>query len=289
MVPADFDTADNQESIVNVGTSVIADAKTAILVQPRKTTLNNPPINPKTTAVICTPLSQNWLDAPLAKFLAVWLAVVSSITQHRSRTPKWPADLARNSRNLVDQRQQLCDIVTVGAGQSHRQRDTIGVGHHMVLRALFAAIRGVWACFGPPKTARTEAESTTAREKSIWSACRNLLSNTWWILSHTPAFCQSLRQRQHVMPEPQPISCGRSSQAMPVFSTNSMPVRTTRLGKGFRPGYRNLRFFFGISGSMICHSSSSSIGFAMSSLLALISTIQLPMLSAINLRNLSFC
>jgi hypothetical protein len=40
---------------------------------------------------------------------------------------------------------------------------------------------------------------------------------------------------------------------------------------------------------MICHSSSSSIGFAMSSLLALISTIQLPMLSAINLRNLSFC
>jgi hypothetical protein len=96
MVPADFDTADNQarsgpllgESIVNVVTSVIADGKTAILVEPRKTTLNNPPINPKTTAVICTPLSQNWLDAPLAKFLAVWLAVVSSITQHRSGTPK---------------------------------------------------------------------------------------------------------------------------------------------------------------------------------------------------------
>jgi len=289
MPPADFDTTDHQESIVNIVTSFIADAKTAILVQPRKSTLNNPPINPQTTAVIGTPLSQNWLDAPLAEFLAVWFAIISPITQHRNRTPERPADLARNSRNLIDQRQQLCDIVTVGAGQSHRQRDPIGVGHHMVLRALLAAIRGVWACFGPPKTARTEAESTTAREKSIWSACRNLLSNTWWILSHTPAFCQSLRRRQQVMPEPQPISCGRSSQAIPVLSTNRMPVRTTRLDKGFRPGYRNLRFFFGISGSMICHSSSSSIGFAMSSLLALFGKVQLLMLSVIDLRNLSFC
>lgn len=277
MPPADFDTTDHQESIVNVVTSFIADAKTAILVQPRKSTLNHPPINPQTTAVIGTPLSQNGLDAPLAKFLAVWFAIISSITQHRNRTPKRPADLACNSRNLLDQRQQLGDIMAVSAGQSHRQRDPIGVGHHMVLRALLAAIRGVWAGFGPPKTARTEAESTTAREKSIWSACRNWLSNTRWILSHTPAFCQSRRRRQQVMPEPQPISCGRSSQAMPVLSTNKMPVRTTRSGKGFRPGYRNLRFFFGRNGSMICHNSSSSIGFAMSSLLALISKIQLPM------------
>ena len=266
MVPAYFDTTNNQETFVDVVTSFVADAKTAILVQPRKTPFNNPAINPKTTAIIGASLSQHRPYALLANLLAVWFAVVSSIAKHRSRTPKWPAYLARNSRNLIDQRQQLCDIMTVGASQSHRQRDTIGVGEHMMFRALFAAIRRVWACFGPPKTARTEAESTTAREKSIWSACRNLLSNTWWILSHTPAFCQSLRQRQHVMPEPHPISCGRSSQAMPVFSTNRMPVRTTRLGKGFRPGYRNLRFFFGISGSMICHSSSSSIGFAMSSL-----------------------
>ena len=286
IVPTDFDTTNHQESIVNIVTSFIADAKTAILVQPRKSTLNNPPINPQTTAVIGTPLSQHGLDAPLAKFLAVWFAIISSITQHRSRTPKWPADLARNSRNLLDQRQQLGDIMAVGAGQSHRQRDPIGVGHHMVFRALLAAIRGVWACFGPPKTARTEAESTTAREKSIWSACRNWLSNTRWILSHTPAFCQSLRRRQQVMPEPQPISWGRSSQAMPVLSTKRIPVRAARSGKGFRPGYRNRRFFFGSNGSMICHNSSSSIGFAMSSLLALIARTQLLMVSV---KNTSFC
>ena len=74
MPPADFDTASNQESIANIVTSFIADAKTAILVQPRKTPLNNPPTNPRAIAVIGGPLSQNWLDAPLAKFLAVRFA-----------------------------------------------------------------------------------------------------------------------------------------------------------------------------------------------------------------------
>jgi hypothetical protein len=75
MVPADFDTADNQarsgpllgESIVNVVTSVIADGKTAILVQPRKSTLNNPPINPKTTAVICTPFEPKLAGCPFGE------------------------------------------------------------------------------------------------------------------------------------------------------------------------------------------------------------------------------
>jgi len=166
MVPTDFNT------------TYITDAKTPILVQPRKTAFNNPPINPKTTAVIGASLSRHRLDAHSAKLLAVWFAVVTSITQQRCRMPKRPADLAGNRRNLINQRQQLCYIVTVGSGQSHRQRDTIGVGHHMVFRAIFAPIRGVWAGFRPPKTARTEIESTTAREKSIWSACRNLLSNT---------------------------------------------------------------------------------------------------------------
>ena len=96
MPPADFDTTDNQESIVNVVTSFIADAKTAILVQPGETTLNNPPVNPKATAVIRASLSQNRLDGLSPKFMAVWFAVVSSIAKHRSRTLKRPAGLSRN-------------------------------------------------------------------------------------------------------------------------------------------------------------------------------------------------
>ena len=289
MIPTDLDTADSQESVVDVITSLVADAETPILMQPREAALNYPPIDSKSTAIASASSSQNWLDALSAKLFAVWLAVVATITQHRSRTSQRSANFSGNSGDGTNQRQQLRHIVTVGAGQSHCQRDTIGVGHHMVFRALLAAIRRVWPGFCPPKTARTEAESTTAREKSIFSACLNLLSNTWWILSQTPAFCQSRRRRQQVMPEPQPISCGKSSHAIPVLSTKRIPVRAARSGTGFRPGYRNLRFFFGINGSMIRHSSLFSICFAMSSLPAVISNTQLLMSSVTEPGNISFC
>jgi len=69
MIPAYFDTTNNQETLVDVVTSLIADAKTAILMQPRKTPFNNPPINPKATAIIGASVSQHRLYALLAKVL----------------------------------------------------------------------------------------------------------------------------------------------------------------------------------------------------------------------------
>jgi hypothetical protein len=274
---------------MDVITSFIAYTKPAVLMKPRKATFYHPPIYPKATAIVSSSLSKLRRNSPFAKFFAMWLAVITTIAKDTVRTLKRSANLACNWWNAVNQRQQLCDVMAVGTGQLYRQRDAIGIRYQMVLRAFFAAICRVWACFCPPKTARTEAESTTAREKSICSACRNLLSKTLWILSHVPALCQSRRRRQQVMPEPQPISKGRSCHAMPVLSTKRIPVRASLSGMGFRPGYRNLRFFFGTSGSMISHNSSSSIGFAMSSLLACLCNIQLLMLSAMNIRNISFC
>jgi hypothetical protein len=61
------------------------------------------------------------------------------------------------------------------------------------------------------------AESKEARSHSIWSASPNRLSNTRCRSSQTPASCHSLRRRQHVIPEPQPISFGSISQGMPLF------------------------------------------------------------------------
>jgi hypothetical protein len=289
MIPTDFDTPNSQKSIVDIITSFIADAETTVLVQPRKSTLNNPPVHPKTTSILCASLSQKGLNKLSTKLLAMRFAIVSSVPQNRSRTSNRPAYLACYRRNSLDQRQQLCNIVAVRSRQSHGQGNTVGIGHQMVFRPFFAAIRGVWARFRPPKIARTEAESTTAREKSIWSARRSWLSKIRWILSQTPAFCQSRRRRQQVMPEPQPISWGRSSHAIPVLRTKRMPLRTARSSRGFRPGYLNRLFFFGSNGLIICHSSSSRICFAMSSLLALVSSSQLLISSATNLENISFC
>jgi hypothetical protein len=274
---------------MNIITFFITHAEPSVLMQPRKTTLHNPAIDTKTTAIFSKSLGQHWSDTFFSKLLTMRLAVITAVTQNGIRTLKRPSNFSCNSRNAINQMHQLSNIVTVGTGQSYCQRDTICVGYHMVLRAFFAAIRRVWASFCPPKTARTEEESTTAREKSICSALRSLLNSTSWILFQTPAFCQSLRRRQQVIPEPQPNSGGRSSQPIPVLSTKRMPVRAALSGIDFRPGYRNLRFFFGIIGSIICHSSSLRICFAMSSLHATNSNIQLLMLSSINIKKVSFC
>ena len=283
MVPTDFNTTNRQESIVDINASFIADTKTTVLMQPRNSPLYNPSAYPQTTSIAGKPLSQKGPDAVSAKLPTVRLAIVSTIPQHRSRTPERSADLTCNQRDRIDQRQQLGEMVTIRARQSDGQRDAVGIGHQMVFRAFFAAIRGVRACFRPPKTARTEAESTTAQAKSIWSARHNWLSKTRWILSHTPAFCQSCRRHQQVMPEPQPISWGMSSHAIPFLRTKSIPVRTSRSDSGFRPGYLHRLFFFGSKGSMIWHSSSSRICLAMNSLLAFVRNGQLLKLSATRL------
>ena len=289
MVPADLDTADFQERVMNVVAFLITNAKTPILMQPRDGAFYHPTVDTQSASVLGPALSQQRDDSPATDFSAMWFGIVAPVPQNTIRTLNRPADFACNCRDAVNQRQQLRDIVTVCASQYHRKRNTIGIRYQMMFRAFFASIRGIWACFCPPKTARTEPESTTTRQKSIWSARRNLLNSTRCILSHTPAFCHSWSRRQQVIPQPQPISCGRSSQPIPVFNTNNIPVRPARLDIGLRPGYRNLRFFSGINGSMISHNSSLTIALAMSSLLAFFRNIQLLMLSVINIKNLSFC
>jgi hypothetical protein len=286
MVPADFDTANSKERLMNVVTLLITNAKTPILVQPRESAFYCPTIDTQSASIFGPALGQQRNNSSATKLSPMWLRVIAPISKKAIWMLKRSADFACDRRNTVNQRQKLCDIVTVRAGQYHRKRDTIGIRYQMVFRPFFAAIRWVWAGFCPPKMARTDDESTIARQKSIWSACRNLLSSTLCIWSHTPAFCHSCSRRQQVIPQPQPISCGRSSQPIPVFNTNSIPVRAWRFDTGLRPGYRNLRFFSGINGFMISHSSSLTIGFAMSSILAFLCYVQLLMLSV---KNISFC
>ena len=74
---------------------------------------------------------------------------------------------------------------------------------------------GVGTCFFPPCTARTEAESTMIREKSIASSARSFSSNTRCNFSSTPARRYWSSRFHSVMPE-QPISRGKSSHGMPV-------------------------------------------------------------------------
>lgn len=285
MIPTYFDTTNNQERFMNFWAFLVTNSKSSILMQPRNSSLNNPTIYTQTATVFGSTLSQDRFNTFLAKLLAMWFRIIAPVSKYTIRFAARTANLACYWRNTVNQRQQLCNIMPISSGQSYCQRNTVSISYQMMFRAFFTAIRGVWASFGPPKTARIEEESTMAREKSIWSAWRNLFNKVWYILSHTPAFCQLRNLRQQVIPQPQPISLGRSSHPMPVFSTNRIPVSASLSETGFRPGYLYLLFFFGIIGSMISHNLSSSIGFAMSNLLV----FWLLMLSDIRVNFLSFC
>ena len=252
------------ECLVNIGAALPADPQAAELVQPAESAFHHPACRAQAAAMRGAATRQNRCDAAGAQGMPVPSGIVSPIALHTIGPEARWSDMARHGRNGLHQHQQLCHIVAVGPGENRRQRNTVRVGDEMMLRSRLPAIRGIGARLRPPKTARTEAESTTAREKSILLASRSRASKAWWTVSQTPAFCQSRNRRQQVIPDPHPISRGRSSQGMPVFNTKRIPVNTARSSSRFRPGYRNRRRFGrGSNGAISAHNLSSNITLAM--------------------------
>ncbi len=253
---------------MNVGATFIPDAQPAMLEQPRDRPLNNPAVDTQSAPVGRATPGQQRQNATPTQLPAVWLGIIGPVSLDPVRSLAGTSHFACDRGNRIDQRQQLCDIVAIRSRDLDGQGNAVGIRDQMMLGARFGSIRRIRPGLRPPKTARIESESTRAREKSIWSAPRSSRNKTRWISFQTPAFCQSRRRRQQVMPLPQPISRGRSSQGMPVFRTNRMPVKTARLSKGLRPGCRKRLSLTGNSGSISFHSRSSSIGLAISSSLS---------------------
>lgn len=271
MIPTYFNTTYCHQSFMNVRSAFITDPQPPILMKPGQCSFYNPSINTKTAAIFSSPFNQYGSYSFFSQFSTMWLRIVSAVTLNLIRSFSRASNLARYRQYCLNQTRQLSYIMTICTRQFRCKRQSLTISNYMVFRAVFASICWIGSCFRPPQTVRTETEFTIAREKSILSTWRNFFNKVWCILSHTPAFCQSRRHRQQVIPEPQLISFGRSFRAIPVLSTNKIPVKVARFETDFLPGYLSRRFFFGISGSIIFHSSSSSKGFAMSSLLASLS------------------
>ncbi|MDQ0627103.1 hypothetical protein QFZ39_006378 [Paraburkholderia graminis] len=237
------------------------------MMQPGMCTLDNPTDFPKATAVRMPAPRNARANPALVKSASVFVVVVTSVGVDAARTVQRPPASAADRHDGLNQRNELGDVVTIGASQDCRDRRTVGVGGDVVLGSRSRSIGGVWTSFSPAPTARIEDESTTTREKSILSTARNLARSTACSRSHTPACCQSRSLRQQLTPEPHPISAGKSRHRIPVFSTNRMPVSAARSGTGLRPGYLKRRGFAGgSSGSISVHSSSSMIGLPISSI-----------------------
>jgi len=249
---------------VDVVTSFVANAEASELMKPTVSAFDYPTMNSEAAAVFRVSFGQERFDAQVPQLIAVSSGVVRAIGVHALRPATRTTDLARDRWNRFDHRKQLSDIGRVGTGHRGCEGNPVSVGDEMVFRPCFPAICRIGSRFFPPCTARTEEESTTARDQSIWSACWRWAKSAVWTFFQTPFFCHADKRRQQLMPLPQPSSCGSNSQGIPVRRTNRIPLSAWRCPIGLRPGYRRRRFLgAGKSGSINAHNVSSKIGLAM--------------------------
>jgi len=264
IVLTDHRTRNRKKRFVYVGASFESDSQSSMLMQPRQRSFDDPAMSAQAAAIFSASFGQDGVDTFFSKCFSMGFRVVGSVALDGVGFATGSTGLSPNRRDRFEQRKQLGDVVGVRARQNRGQRNAVSLSNHMMFAARFALIRGVRAGFRPPKTARTDALSTTVRDQSIWSASRNLASKTSCSSSHIPADCQSRRYRQQVIPDPQPISWGNISQGMPLLSTNRIPVSTLRRSIGLRPGYRRRRGLGdGRRGSISFHNSSETNCLAM--------------------------
>lgn len=248
---------------MDVGATFISNTKSSELMQPGERALHDPAQLSQPAIIISSASWQQRLDALHVKHHFSEVRVVRLVGDDRIGPPPRSANFAAYWRDCVDQFKQLRAVADVRRRDRCDQRDAARLRNDMVFRARFSAIRWVRAGVFTPPTARSDAESTTARDQSMRSAAWRCASSVSWSCCQTPAACQSRNRRQQVIPQPHPISCGSISHWMPVVRTKRMPVKHARSGVGFRPGLRVRRGLAGMMGSMSAHKRSSTSGLAM--------------------------
>jgi len=163
-----------------------------------------------------------------------WEAVTSITLQH-ARSIVDLAAVVHNSWPRFQEREDHLFLTLVGRPGFNGQRNTIGIGDHVALAAIFPTIRRVRPGVRPPFIARTLAQSITSRSRfrrpcspSNWTIWR-------WAFFQTPATVHSWKRRQQVDPDPHPISSGSDCQPMPSQRTNKMPTKQSRSAVRGRP------------------------------------------------------
>jgi len=211
---------------MNIVTFFITNTQTPLVEQPIKRCLDHITKFAKTATIFGVTFGNQWFGLTLSQRLAnLLLGIISPVCKHLIRTSARPTTWLLDRRDSIDQCNGHLRIMNICPGMFNRQRRALAVNNQVALRAVFAPIRGIWACFRPPKSARTEQLSMAEVDQSIASAMPNSSSKARHIFCQTPAICQSRRRRQQVIPLPQPISRGRYSQGVPVLRTNRIPVR----------------------------------------------------------------
>ncbi len=221
--------------MVDVGTALISCGQTPEAIEPCEGAFDNPSMTTEFFFALDALARNTRKDAPLAAGVAATGVIISFVGMALVGPSLRAAGLSSNRRNGVEHVRKHCAVMDVGTCQPRGQWNTAPVCHKMPFRPRLAAIRWIWARGRPPFFAGIDDESTQTRLKSSLFAPRRRRSSSSCNLSQTPASCQSRSRRQQVTPEPQPSSGGKSSHAMPVRSTNRIPLSAARSEMRGRP------------------------------------------------------
>jgi hypothetical protein len=257
-----------EEGGVEIVAAFVPNEETTVAVQPGKGALNNPPVSTEFRLGLDAWASDARGDVSATECVTSGTTGIGFVSVQLLGASAWAATGPLDGRDRVDGVEEDGPLVDIGGRLEADQRNTLPIRHQMVLGPRFAPIGraradrlGRWPPFFSPLAGTVEL-SMLARLQSIRSASPSRSSSTRCRSHQTPASCQSRRRRQQVIPLPHPISCGRYSHWIPVFNTNTIPVRHARSGIGGRPTF----FFgrgFGNNGSTTSHSSSLTRSFAM--------------------------
>ena len=184
---------------MDVGTAIVADCQAAHSVQPGERPFDYPAVAPELGRQLDATPSDSRLDPTNSTHRSTDAVIVGLVGVQLLRPSPGASSGLANGLDRVERSAQMKRVVVVGG----RQQGSAAA-----------------------PTARRLAESRLARDQSICPFCPSSCCRALRTRSQTPACCQSRRRRQQVIPEPHPISRGRSSQGIPVLRTNTIPVRT---------------------------------------------------------------
>lgn len=125
--------ADGDERFMDVGTSLIAHAQTSEAMQPGDGPFDHPAGEPQATAMFGVAPGNLGADSQFAQLLSMRLGVVSTVGLDELRTMARMPWLARDRRNRLDQGDQLGDIVGIGSGENHSERNALRIDREVVL------------------------------------------------------------------------------------------------------------------------------------------------------------
>ncbi len=235
----------------------IANGEATKPVEPGERALDDPAEHAKAAAVGRAATAEDRNNAVGGEAITMWLRIVATVALQ-------DVGPSANGGQVRDQGVDVGDVVDVRGRDMRHQRHPARIGHDVVFGPRLAAIGWVRSSFFPPRIARTDPLSTTVQRWSSRPRRRSSARRVSCKRCQTPARSHSTKRRQHVLPEPHPISHGNICHGNPPRSTNRMPVSAARSEtRGRPPRRRARRRGFGSNGSRRAHSASSKRGCAM--------------------------